>query len=341
MSATKELKETFEILPIKREEGPIFREITEDEYRQLECGIYNTWGRRLNITPRILNEDGTWTGEYKDWSHLNVIQVRQSYFEYLNCNWLYLDQRPNKIFKSYCKEAYIFDKKCIVIQEFHHDYVSAKILTDNEELKIYIEDILEFKPSKIVPEREIREINDLEYQGLEFGSSQLKINMNTAEERLNKEGLVISNLDHYDNYVYEVYDSLRNIFKHISKEKITRQAEAKTIWLEEWLEKPLTNEMDAIIPYMTEDVISTLKRYTYQDKDLFDRQACGSFLFEETEIKTFSIDDMDYVITKGKRMDKICKELDIPITIGWDIWKLLNKEIMKNVIQELYEEYPL
>lgn len=338
-----EIKTLEQLFEIDRTKSPVFRAISDDEYRQLECGIYNTWGRRLNITPRVLDEDGIWTGEYKDWSHLQVIQIRQGYFEYLNAEWLFIDQRPDKNFKFWCKEAYIFDTKCIVIQQVEQDCVSAKILVkdDDEELKIYIEDILKFKPKPVVPKREIREINDLEYQGLQFGSSQIKINMNTSEERMDKNGLVISNLDHYDNYVYEVYDSLRNIFRHISKEKLTRGAEAQCIWLEEWLEKPLSNEIDSILPYMTNEVVKEFEKYTYRNNSVWDRQACGSFLFEETKIREFDIEEFDYVIHTGKRMDKICKELDIPITIGWDIWKLLNKKVMRRIIQELYEEYPL
>ena len=338
MNATMKLEQMFDIGETKT---PVFKELTQDTYRQLESGIYNTWGRRMNIDVRKYNDEGIWEGEYKDWSHLQEITVRDSYFEYLNANWLFLDLRPNKVFKYWCKEAYIFDVKVIVIQQIDYDRISAKILTDNEELKLHIEDILEFKPMNIVPRREVREINDLEYQGLEFGSSQLKINMNTAEEQLDEQGLVISNLDHYDNYVYEVYDSLRNIFKHISKQQLTREAEAQCIWLEEWLQKPLTNEMDAIVPYMTDEVTEEFKKYLYQNKNMRDREACGSYLYKETKIKEFSIDDMDYIIRDGTKMEDICKDLDIPITIGWDIWKLLNFEIMDQIVQELYEEYPL
>ena len=337
MSATEALKEMF---TIEEQESPVFRKISDDEYRQLECGIYNQWGRRLNITPRVY-EKGVWTGEYKDWSHLEVITVRQSYFEYLNALWLFKDQRPNRIFKHYCKEAYIFDKKCIVIQQLEHDKVSAKILTNDEDLKIYIEDILAFKPMSVVPTREIYEINELEHHGMKFGSNQINVNVNTAEEELDENGLVITNIDHFDNYIYEVYDSLRNIFKHINNRQAEKLAEKQIIWLEEWLEKPLTNNIESILPYMSEEVINRLGKYTYQNKNFFDRQACGSLLYEETKMKVFSVDEMDYVITKGRKMEKICQELDIPITIGWDIWKILNKETMKKVIAELYEEYPL
>lgn len=332
------LNDTFNI---GQQEGPVFKDITDDTYRQLETGIYNTWGRRLNITPRVLDENGVWTGEYKDWSHLQEISVRQGYFEYLNATWLFIDLRPTKRYDCHCTEAYIFDKKCLVIQEFHHDFVSAKILTHDEELKIYIEDILQFRVKNIVPLREIKEINELEYQGLEFGSSQLKINMNTAEDKFDKEGNLITNIDHYDNYVYVVYDSLRNLFKHISKQTQTRAAESQCIWLEEWLEKPLTNELDTIVSYMTDEVIDRLSKYTFKNRDLYDRQACGSYLYEETKIKTFDINEMAIIVVKGKKMDQICKELDIPITIGWDIWKILNKDIMRRIIDELYEEYPL
>ena len=335
------LDELEDVYQVDKKESPRFRAISNDEYRQLESGIYNTWGRRLNITPRVLDENGIWTGQYKDWSHLEVIEITQGYFDYLNCLWLFRDQRPTKQFKYYCKEAYIFDKKCIVIQQLEQDCVSAKILTNDEDLKIYIEDVLSFKPLNVVPIREIKEINDLEHQGLEFGSSQLRINMNTAEEKVDQNGLVITNVDHYDNYVYEVYDSLRNIFKHISKEKLVRAAESQCIWLENWLEKPLTNELNAILPYMTQEVVDKFKKYVYQNKDVWDRQACGSFLFEETKVKKFNIESLQYEVTNGKKMDAICAELDIPITIGWDIWKLLNKEIMREVIEELYEEYPL
>lgn len=338
MSATKQLRELF---PMGQEESPVFREITDDEYRQLECGIYNQWGRRLNITPRVLDEDGIWTGEYKDWSHLQVINVRQSHFEYLNALWLFKDQRPNRIFKHYCKETYIFDKKCIVIQQLNHDFVSAKILTNDEELKLYIEDVLAFKPMSVVPKREIREINELEHHGMKFGSNQINTNVQILEEEVDKDGLVITNIDHFDNYVYEIYDSLRNIYKHINNRQAERLAEAQVVWLEEWIEKPLTNEIDSIIPYMTDEVIKTLDKYTYRNRNFWDRQACGSFLYKETKMKVFDIDEMEYVIVKGKRMEKICKELDIPITIGWDIWKILNKDKMEEIIQELYEEYPL
>ena len=325
----------------EEDNSPVFREISNDEYRQLECGIYNQWGRRLNITPRVVDENGVWTGEYKDWSHLEVINIRQSYFEYLNALWLFKDQRRNKNFKHICKEAYIFDKKCIVIQQLEHDSVSAKILTGDEELKLYIEDILSFKPSNIVPKREIYEINELEHHGMKFGSNQINTNMQIVEEELDKNGLVITNIDHFDNYVYEVYDSLRNIFRHINNRQAEKLAESQIIWLEEWLTKPLTNEMDSILPYMSQEVVEEFKKYTYQNRNFWDRQACGSILFEETKIKVFSIEEMEYIIVKGKRMDKICKKLDIPITIGWDIWKILNKEKMENIIQELYEEYPL
>lgn len=338
--ATKQLRERF-VIGEEKENSPVFKPLNEDVYRQLETGIYNTWGRRLNITPRVLDENGIWTGEYKDWSHLEYINVRQSYFEYLNASWLFIDLRPDKTFKCYCKEAYIFDKKCIVIQELHHDYISAKILTNDEELKVYIEDILAFKPMSIVPKREIREINELEYQGLKFGSNQIEINVNTAEEKLDKQGLVITNVDHYDNYIYEVYDSLRNIYSNIKLSRKNKAAEQQCIWLEEWLQKPLTNELDSILPYMTNEVIDTLSKYTYMNKDFYDRQACGSFLYEETKMKVFDIEEMEYVVTTGKRMDKLCQDLDIPITIGWDIWKILNKQIMQKIIEELYEEYPL
>lgn len=338
MVSTTKLQETFTIGEKAR--SPVFRDITDDEYRQLECGIYNTWGRRLNITPRVLDEEGNWHGEYKDWSHLQVINVRQSYFEYLNALWLFIDLRPNKTFKHFCKEAYIFDKKCIVIQQLEHDCVSAKILTDDEELKLHIEDILEFKPMSVVPKREIQDINRLEHQGLEFGSSQLRINMNTAEEKLDNDGLVVSNIDHYDNYVYEVYDSLRNIFKHITKEKLNKAIEAQTIWLEEWIDKKiLTNELDAIVPYMTEEVVTELSKYTYQNKNVYDRDACGGHLFKDVLIKSYSMEEMDYVVTTGKKMDEICQKLDIPVTIGWDIWKIVNKQKMQKIINQLYREY--
>ncbi len=336
--STKTLEQIFEI---RQQKSPSFREISDDEYRQLECGLYNSWGRRLNITPRVLDENGIWTGEYKDWSHLEVIQVRQGYFEYLNADWLFLDLRPNKNFKHWCKEAYIFDKKCIVIQQIEHDSVSAKILTDDDELKIWIEDVLAYKPRSVVPKREIREINELEHHGLQFGSNQLKINVNTAEEKLDKQGLVITNIDHYDSYVYEVYDSLRNIFKHITTAKLQRATEAQCIWLEEWIERPLTNDINSIVDYMIPEVIKEFSKYVYKNNDVWDRDTYGYNLFQEVKTKEFSIDEMDYVVRYEKKMDVICKKLDIPITIGWDIWKILNIQTMKQIIEKIYEENPL
>lgn len=340
MNATKKLEQMFQI--DRTQNSPVFRDLTEETYDQLSRGgIYNIYGRRMNITPRVYDENEMWTGEYKDWNHLQEINIRQGYFEYLNALWLFMDLRPDKNFRHFSKEAYIFDKKCIVIQEVHHDYISAKILTDDEELKLYIEDILLYKPMNIVPKREIREINELEYQGLKFGSNQININVNEAEEKVDKQGLLITNSDHYDNYIYEVYDSLRNIFKNKRKVKNIRAVEAQCIWLEEWMEKPLTNDINSIIPYMSDEVIERLSKYTYKNKNPWDRQACGSFLFEETKMQVFDCDTLEYTVVNGKKMDSICQELDIPITVGWDIWKILNKDIMKKIVDELYEEYPL
>lgn len=333
------IEEYFEL---GREKGPEFREISNNEYRQLECGIYNQFGRKLNITPRVLDKKGNWTGEYKDWSHLQVITIRQGYFEYLNMLWLFIDQRPNKVFKHYCKEAYVFDKKCIVIQQLEHDSVSAKILTDDEELKLYIEDVLSFKPMSIVPKREIHEINELEHHGLKFGSNQINVNVHEIEEEVDENGLVITNIDHFDNYVYEVYNSLRNIYRDKKGVKNYKKAEEQCIWLEDWIDsKQINNSLESLLPYMTEENIKVFNKYTYRDEGFYDRRSCGGYLFEDTTYKEFDIETLEEVERVGKRMDSICKELDIPISVGWDIWKILNKEKMKQVITRLNKEYPL
>ena len=331
MDELSDLSEVF-ILESSGKIAPIFRDLSEDTYRQLESGIYSIWGRKKNISVKKYHEDGSYT--YKNWG-LQEITIPQSHFEYLNAPWLYLDLRPNKVFDYWCKEAYIFDKLVIVIQEVHYDNIMCKILVkdEDEELKLYIEDVLEFKPHMIVPDREIQEINELEAHGVHF---------NSTPEEVDKNGIIISNLDHYDNYLYEIYDTKRNSYKHLNREKERRCAEAQCIWLESWIDqKELNNDIITLLSFMDDTVIKVFNQYTYQNESFFDRRSCGGHLFEDVEYEVFNPDTMEEETVKGKRMERICKDLDISVSAGWDIWKFLNMEKMQEVVDELYREFPI
>ena len=117
------------------------------------------------------------------------------------------------------------------------------------------------------------------------------------------------------------------------------------MWLESWIDrKEINNDIQALLPYLTDKNIEVIERYTYQNSDengrFFDRQSCGGYLFDDVKYKVFNFDTFEEEIRKGKRMDRIAMELDIPISAAWDIWKMLNMKKMRKILDELYEEFP-
>lgn len=278
--------------------------LSEGTITQLKTGVYNKYGIKRYPSLKNVND-------------LDEVIIRETHYDYLNLIWLHkMDIRikPDEI-PWICKHASVLDKKCIIIQCIDNDKQFAKVVTNDIELLIWIDEIKEYKPN-VIPKREIYEINELEYHGVKF---------NSTPEKLDDQGLVITNLDHYDNYFYEIYDEIRGTYKHLNLEKERRYGEALGIWIEEWIDNhSLTNDIDIILEFwsdVSEDIDPYIYKFEHEVNPLFDRNTYGYKLYEE------------------KLMNRICERNDIPITVGWDIWKIKTIHKLKAVLKYLDDRF--
>lgn len=285
-----------------------FRPITNETIGQLKCGVYNKFG--IKRIPKLDN--------IEDIEGLHQITVRESYYDYLNLIWLHrMDDRikPKDGIVHICKHAKVLDEDCIVIQCVEHDHQFAKIVSRNIDLLVLIDEIKQYKPAMPVPKNEIFEINELERHGVKF---------NSAVEKVDEEGFIITNIDHYDNYVYEIYDSLRNTYKHLNKEKERRYAEDLGVWMEEWIDNhQLTNDYDTILEYW--DTVSTvIDKFVYKGHhdvhDFLDRQTYGGKLYDG-------------------HIKRISRAYEVPRTVCWDIWKIKTIMKMKEILKDLDKKF--
>lgn len=248
--------------------------------------------------------------------NLYQITIRPRHLDYLGIEWMHRDTRTNKDKKYVCREIIIFKKKCIAIQRVLNDTALITIVTQDKDLYGEIWDIKKDKvdkPVKICNEREIYEINELEKLGVKF---------NSAIEEVDKQGLVITNGDHYDNYAYEIYDTLRNTQQHLNVEKKKYLEDKQYHWIEKWIdEHPLNNDIEEILEFTSEPLEDSIKEFLYENNKPTDRQTYGYKLFKEGI------------------MENICEYYDVPSTIGWDIWKMLTTEILLEIKKDLDKKW--
>lgn len=282
-----------------------FKPITEGTIEQLRLGVYNKFG--VKRYPKLEEEDLLE-------ENLFEIIIRETHYDYLGLEWMHkMDIRikPKEGLNHICKHVTVLDKDCIIIQCIEHDWQFAKIISRDIDFLVLLDEIKDYKPHQIVPRNEAFEMNELERHGVVF---------NSTPEKLDDEGNIISNLDHYDNYCYEIYDSLRNTFKHLHQEQISRYAENLGIWIEEWLDKySITNDIDTILDYW-DDISDIIDKFVYQGEHdhhkYLDRKTFGDELY------------------KGK-MKQISNIYDTPVTVCWDIWKIKTKKTFERILSEL------
>ena len=113
----------------------------------------------------------------------------------------------------------VMDKEVIVIQCLSGDFVILRIIANNDDLKelekyVRRDDELSLGMSY----NDFKEANrrDLEFHKKIVTQQAI---FNKHPERLDEYGQVITSLDHFDNYEYEVFDSSENIYQVYNVEK--------------------------------------------------------------------------------------------------------------------------
>lgn len=278
--------------------------ISQYTENQLSAGVWDMWENKVKI-PTLENKD-----------ELDEIYINQPDFELIEgMEWL--NFKGNKVTKTTpweCKRSIVMGKPCVTIQEVDRDCIlGAKVITNDIDLIIWLEDFKRAPRQRIVNinKQDIYDINNLERHGVRFNST-------IDREELDQNGYMISNLDHYDNYIYEIYDSMRNTYQHQKRIDWIEQNDKTAMFLERWLENhEIKNDIEDLIEFWNKGFENQIKwNYSYQHKTPGDRNTYGYELYE------------------GK-MNELCSRYDIPITIGWDIWKIITREKMEKILKEI------
>ena len=284
--------------------------ISPNTENQLKQGVWDSWETRRKI-PSLKNKE-----------ELDEIYINQSDFELIEgMEWVNI--KSDKVTKTtpwVCKRSVVMGKECIIIQEVEHDAIyRAKIVTNNIELILWLEDFRNQPRQRVVniDKEDIREMNALERHGVRFNST-------IDKEELDKNGVMITGIDNYDNYWYEIYDTLRNTYNHEKRINIIEADDKTGDFIEKWLEDHhLNNKIEDVLDYWNDDLAYELKwNYSYQYAHPYDKNTYGGILFE------------------GK-MKELCNQYDVPITIGWDMWKVFTMKKMKEVLTTINQRYSI
>lgn len=280
------------------------------EKQLLTAGIWDIWETRWK-RPELNNKE-----------NLNQIYIQQADFELIEglewCN--YKSDKITDETPYMCKKGVVFGKPCIIIQEVDHDCIlGAKVVTPDIELIIWLEDFQRAPRRRIVniDKKDVYDINSLEKHGVRFNST-------IDKEELDKNGVMITGIDNYDNYWYEIYDSLRNTYQHQKRIDFIEADDKLAMFLERWLDNhELKNSDNDLVEFWDKSLEYKLKwNYVYEHNSPWDRNTYGFDLYEGV-------------------MKKLCEEYDVPITIGWDMWKILTSEKMKEVLTSINQRYAI
>ena len=277
-------------------------EYTENQL--VKGGVWDMWETTKKI-PSLKNKE-----------ELDEIYIQQPDFELIEgMEWLnFKGNKVSDITPWECKRSIVMGKPCVTIQEVDHDRIlGAKVITNDIDLIIWLEDFKKSPKMRVVniDKKDVYDINNLEKHGVRFNST-------IDKEELDENGVMITGIDNYDNYFYEIYDSMRNTYKHekniVNVEKIDEIGE----FIEKWLdEHQIKNDYDDIIDFWCEDFYYDVKwNHSFQFTSLYDRETYGGKLYEGG-------------------MKQLCEKYDIPMTIGWDIWKIITIDKMNHVLKQL------
>ena len=291
-------------------------------------GMLDSWGQQL-----YKPDYKTTFEDRKD--ELDYIIVSRHEFHSINARYLHLkrDEIKTGLFKDAIPYSTRLGQICgedvFIIQQLDFDNISAKIVGMPQQIAIIKghvrknitfegmtdDEFWEAHRRDLGAHKNIPEMNGLAALSLERDRF-VKGAYNISPERLDPQGLHITQIDDYDNYKYTIYNTSRESYNHtVYIEHKRKRNEKRGIYYEEKLEnwRDCVNEnASRIYKILTTKTkfINELKVYNFQD---------GSKLHDE-EIMT-----------------SLCKKHHVSYKGGWATWKAMNIDDLEYYITS--EEY--
>lgn len=204
----------------------------------------------------------------------------------------------------------VMKRDVFVIQCISGDFVLLRIIGKDNHIK-ELESMVR-KDTKLNLGMTYEEFKEANRRDLELHKriSTFQANFNKAPERFNKNGEVITSLDHFDNFEYTVVETGEQIYNIYDGEKALRMLENKIIYLEE---KKMDYDYSIDSKYIEEAVDAITSLYPEEINRYFTKG--GKYVFEN--------------------IDEICFETELTKGQVWKAWKYMNWIDIEKEIQEI------
>lgn len=293
-------------------------------------GMLDSWGQQL-----YKPDFKTTFEEQKD--ILEYVIVNKFQFNSINARYLHFkrDEIRVGIFKDAIpystRLGQICDEDVFVIQQLDFDNMSAKIVGMPEQIAI-IRDTLrenvtfegmtdaefwEAHRRDLGAYRNVPEINGLAALDLQRDRF-VKGAYNLSPEKLDSQGLHVTQIDDYDNYLYTILNTSHESYSTIAYlEQKEKRNEDRAIYFEEKLEdwhNCVNNNVSRIYKILSEkkDFVKEIKEYNFKDGSKLHDESIMTDLCKKHHIsykggwatwKAININDLEYFITSGEYMN--------------------------------------
>ena len=270
-------------------------------------GFRDQFGEPLDISWEDLEKAA------ENWDYINI---HEGYFSSVGLKRFYIKDKEIKTDKwSIPYRGFMMpvaERDCTVVQCISGDFVIVRVFSTPE--------ILEEVRSMIRPDsildlgmsyEEFKLENKRELSYHKKIATQVAV-FNESPERFDKNGEVITSLDHFDNYEYRVQEHEDEIYRIYDREKKIRSLERQIMWMEE---QEMTHR------YMMDD------KYIMRAVDVICR-------LHPHEIEKYFMQTGDIVFKKKK---EICFECELTQSEMWMAWRYLRQTTLEEEIAMLEE----
>ena len=294
--------------------------LTDCAKQQIEdccrLGFRNQFGERLEVSMDDVKS------KWSDWSSLIL---HEGYFTSLGLKRFYIKDEEIKVgdyqyipYRGFMMS--VMNKDVFVFQCISGDFVILRIVgkdSDIQELSKMVR-----KDTELSLGMSFEDFKEANRRDLEFHKKieTQKAIFNKSPERFDKNGEVITSLDHFDNFNYVVVESGKRIYSIYNAEKEKRRLEQKIIYLED---KQMDYDYSIDEKYIEEAIDAMMSLEDGEEEKYFDKG--GKYIADN--------------------LDEICFQTELNRGQVWKVWKYRNwlkisKEIreINFIIQDL-EDY--
>lgn len=289
--------------------------LTEAAKQQvIDCcrlGLRNQYGEEVDVSKLEINDD--WESLILHEGTFASIGLKRFYFKDPQIN---VKDIP---FRGFMMP--VMDRDVIVVQCISGDFVILRIIGNKNDIEEISQCVrkdgelhlgMSYEAFKEANRRDLMEIKKIK---------TFEANFNKSPERFDKEGNVITSLDHFDNYEYVIINELsrENIHNIYYAEKEKRRLESRVIYLEE-----LKMDYDYCIneEYIEDAVDAIMSLFPYEIEKYFTKG--GKYIYENIDEISFETE-----LNKGQ-IWKAWKYMN---------WVRINKEIgeINNILDDIKE----